>query len=167
MNTLLSENSNSTKQWMIVGLYLILFIIIFIIIYYFINLIIKTIEEKKNIKKYTVVLPKSGDGTNFLYCPNGCKRGVCGLKLKNYDEESKPIQGDCQYDFECQYCEDKDTHQFYVGGNYDNQIKIIPTYQQPEIKRDDLSLLNQDIKENNNYIHKLNEKIKYENSKFI
>ncbi len=161
-----SSNVNtSPKQWIQVLLYLILFIIIFIIIYFFIQLIVKSYNESKLIKKYNIILPKQDNGKNFKYCPIGCKRGICGLKEKHKTE--KPLPKECQYDFECQYCEDRNTHQFYVGGNYENQIKIIPTYEQKEIRKDDLSLLNHDIEKNNIYIHKLNKKIKYENSKTI
>ncbi len=160
-----TNNSNSDKQWVKVILYLLLFIVLFYIIYIFVKLLIKTNKESNIIKKYDLILPKEGDGKNFLDCPKGCKRGVCELKEKHKKE--KPLKGECQYDFECQYCEDTHTKQFYVGGNYDNQIKIIPTYEQKEIRKDDLSLLNQDIEKNNIYIHKLNEKIKYENSKTI
>ncbi len=159
------NNSNNSKNWIKVILYIFLFIIIFFIIYVLIKLILKTNKESNIIKKYDIILPKEGDGKNFLNCPKGCKRGICELKEKN--KSVKPEKGDCQYDFECQYCEDNNTGQFYVGGNFDNQIKIIPTYEQKDNSKDDLSLLNQDIEKNNIYVHKLNEKIKYENSKFI
>ncbi len=162
-----TTNYNSQQnQWIKVFLYFLLFIIILLIIYYFISLILKTNQEKIELKKYDIInMPKQGDGKNFLNCPIGCERGVCTLKEKN--KKQKPSNNECQYDFECQYCEDKKTKQFYVGGNYQNEIKIIPTYEQPKINKDDLSLLNKDINENNLYIHKLNEKIRYENSKNI
>lgn len=159
-----SQSNNSNKnQWIKVLLYFILFIVILLIIYYIVTMILKTNQEKSEIKKYDIVtMPKHGPGKNFIKCPVGCDRGVCINKHKSKNEH-KLKQEECQYDFECQYCEDTKTHQFYVGGNYENEIKIIPTYQQPKINKDDLTLLNKDIVENNIYIHKLNEKIRYEN----
>ena len=131
------------------------FFIILFIIYIFIRLIHSTIKEKKELKTYEITLPRSGDGKNFLFCPKGCDRSVC--KEKNTKE------GHCQYDFQCQYCEDRHTHQFYVGGNYENERKIIPTLEQPKIKDDDFEQLNKDIKENNQYVKELNKEIKREN----
>ncbi len=101
-------------------------------------------------------MPRSGDGKNFLLCPKGCDRSMC--KEKNTKE------GHCQYDFQCQYCEDRHTHQFYVGGNYENETKIIPTYEQNPIREEDISPLNKDIEENNKYVNQLNEKIRQYNN---
>ena len=135
------------------------FFIILFIIYIFIRLIHSTIKEKKELKVYEITLPRSGDGKNFLFCPKGCDRSVC--KDKNTKE------GHCQYDFQCQYCEDRHTHQFYVGGNYENETKIIPTYEQNPIREEDIPPLNKDIEENNKYVNLLNEKIrKYNNIYF-
>lgn len=165
-----SQSNNSNKnQWIKVLLYFILFIVILFIIYYIVTMILKTNQEKSELKKYDIVtMPKHGSGKNFIKCPVGCERGVCINKHKPKHEnkakhEIKAKHEACQYDFECQYCEDTKTQQFYVGGNYENEIKIIPTYEQPKINKDDLTSLNKDIVENNIYIHKLNEKIRYEN----
>ncbi len=137
---------------------LILFFVI-VLIYIFVRLIQDTIRQNEIIKKYEITTPHQGDGKNFIKCPIGCSRGVCVDKEKN--KEGKI--GICQYDFQCQYCEDAGTGQFYVSGNYDNQKKIIPTYEQKEIREDDFDRLNQDIQKNNDYVKKLNEEIQKEN----
>ena len=137
---------------------LILFFVI-ILIYIFVRLIQDTIRQNEIIKKYEIVMPRQGDGKNFIKCPIGCSRGVCVDKEKN--KEGKI--GICQYDFQCQYCEDGSTGQFYVDGNYDHEKKIIPTYEQKEIREDDMDRLNQDIQKNNEYVKKLNEEIQKEN----
>lgn len=136
----------------------IIFFLIMVVIYVFIRLIHGTIQQNKMIKKYDIVMPRQGDGRNFIACPIGCERGVC----INKNKEGKI--GTCQYDFQCQYCEDKITKQFYVGGNYENEKKIIPTYEQPKIRDDDFDILNKDIEKNNDYVKKLNEEIQKENN---
>jgi hypothetical protein len=131
--------------------YFIVFLILIYIFYILLRLIQQTIIQKEEIKKYTITLPKHGDGKGFLLCPEGCNRGKC------VNKDTK--QGHCQFDFQCQMCEDRVTKQFYVGGNYENEKKILPTYEQPKIHEDDFDLLNKDIQENNQYVKKLNETI--------
>ena len=138
---------------------IIVFVLILIVIYVFIRLIQQTMQQNQMIKKYEIAMPRQGDGRNFIKCPIGCRRGVCLEKEKNKDGKI----GICQYDFQCQYCEDDKTGQFYVGGNYENEKKIIPTYEQKQIRDDDFDRLNQDIQKNNDYIKKLNEEIQKEN----
>jgi hypothetical protein len=99
----------------------------------------------------------------FLNCPHGCERGVC----KDKKQGENRVKDHCQFDFQCQYCEDRHTHQFYVGGNYENERKIIPTLEQPKIKDDDFEQLNKDIKENNQYVRELNKEIKKFNFKLF
>lgn len=140
---------------------IIILFLVMVIIYIFIRLIQQTMKQNQIIKKYEIVMPRQGDGRNFIKCPIGCRRGVCIDKEKN--KEGKI--GICQFDFQCQYCEDEGTHQFYVGGNYANEKKIIPTYEQKEIRDDDFDLLNKDIQKNNEYVKKLNEEIQKENDK--
>jgi hypothetical protein len=71
-----------------------------------------------------------------------------------------PTQSKYYYNFQCQYCEDRNTHQFYVGANFENEQKIIPTYSQKEIRSEDVFPLNKDIQNNNEYIKQLNKKIR-------
>ncbi len=137
----------------------IIFFLVLLVIYIFIRLIQQTMQQNKMIKQYEIKMPRQGDGRNFIRCPIGCLRGVCVDKEKN--KEGKI--GICQYDFQCQYCEDVGTGQFYVGGNYENEKKIIPTYEQKQIRDDDFDRLNQDIQKNNDYVKKLNEEIQKEN----
>lgn len=155
-----SVNSNSILDdplYFIISM--IILVLVMVIIYIFVRLIQQTIKENQLIKKYEIVLPRQGDGRNFIKCPVGCQRGVC------VDKNKEGKIGFCQYDFQCQYCEDERTGQFYVGGNYANEKKIIPTYEQKEIRDDDFDRLNKDIQKNNEYVKKLNEEIQKENDK--
>ncbi len=155
---IVKNSSNSFSfHWEKITLFIILLIILSFILYMFFNLIQKTLNESNLIMKvYDIQLPKQGDGKNFLLCPNGCDRGICTNKQDSKDN--------CLFNFQCQYCEDQKTGQFYVSGNYQNELKILPTYNQKEIRTDDFDLLNQDIKKNNEYIRQLNEKIKEQNT---
>ena len=138
---------------------LIIVICVIVILYLFFTLLKDKIKEEKEMKKYFILKDyKTGDGTNFLDCPLGCNRGIC--ETKNSKDKKH-----CQYNFQCQYCEDRNTHQFYVGANFENEQKIIPTYTQPEVRSEDVFPLNRDIHDNNEYIRQLNKKIKEENEK--
>lgn len=141
----------------------IIFFLVMVVIYIFIRLIQQTMKQNQMIKKYEITMPRQGDGRNFIKCPIGCQRGICVDKEKN--KEGKI--GICQFDFQCQYCEDGATGQFYVGGNYANEKKIIPTYEQKVVRDDDMDRLNNDIQKNNEYVKKLNEEIQKENDKAI
>lgn len=146
----------NTKN-MIVGI--VILILIAIILYILFDLIKEKLKEYETIKEYEIKMPRKGDGKNFLYCPQGCDRGVC----KDKKQGDQRIKGHCQFDFECQYCEDRNTHMFYVGGNFENERDILPTYSQPKIQLSDFEKLNKHIDENNLYVQQLNEKIKKEN----
>ncbi len=153
------KNSSNTFSFYLekITLFFLLLIILCFIIYFFVKLIQKTLNESNLIMKvYDFQLPKQGDGKNFLLCPLGCKRGICENKINNKDN--------CLFDFQCQYCEDRESGQFYVSSNYQNQFKIIPTYSQKEIRTDDFDILNEDIKKNNEYVRQLNLKIKDQNN---
>ena len=109
----------------------------------------------KGIKEYKVLdnnieLPLKGDGKNMNLCLPGCIRGVCGQKGKN----------NCKYDFQCQYCQDVKTNMFYV--NFDKEREIVPLYEEERnLTIPQKNLLNDEIIKNNEYIHKLNDKIKH------
>lgn len=132
----------------------IIVVCVVIILYLFFTLLKNKMKEDKEMKKYFILKEaKTGDGKNFLDCPLGCDRGICKTK------DSKNMNH-CQYNFQCQYCEDRNTHQFYVGANFENEQKIIPTYSQKEIRSEDVFPLNKDIQNNNEYIKQLNKKIR-------
>jgi hypothetical protein len=138
---------------------IIILFLVMVVIYIFIRLIQQTMKQNQMIKKYEIVMPRQGDGRNFIKCPIGCHRGVC------VDKNKEGKIGFCQFDFQCQYCEDGATGQFYVGGNYENEKKIIPTYEQKVVRDDDMDRLNKDIETNNEYVKKLNEEIQKENDR--
>ncbi len=146
----------STKNMIVLG---IIIILICIILYILFDLIKEKLREYEKIKEYEIKMPKKGDGKNFLYCPKGCDRGVC----KDKKQGENRVKDHCQFDFQCQYCEDRNTHMFYVGGNFENERDILPTYTQPKIQLSDYEKLNKRIDENNQYIQQLNKNIKKEN----
>lgn len=88
-------------------------ILIVIIIIIIIMIIILLLSKFSNIDKiddemhsYNVQPPIKAEGKNMNYCLPGCIRGMC---KKNNSNNS------CKYDFQCQYCQDKDTNMFYVA----------------------------------------------------
>jgi hypothetical protein len=111
-------------------------------------------DEIKGLKEYKVLddnikLPLKGNGKNMNSCLPGCIRGMCGKKGGN----------NCKYDFQCQYCQDVKTNMFYV--NFDNEREIVPLYEEEKkLTIPQENLLNDEIKKNNEYIHKLNDRIK-------
>jgi hypothetical protein len=133
-------------------------ILVIIIIIIIIVLIISLLSKYSNIDdiddemhSYNVNTPAKANGKNMNYCLPGCVRGTCKENNNN---------NNCKYDFQCQYCQDKDTNMFYV--NFDNERTIVPLYEE---ERDDKlnnkqeSELNESIKKNNIYINQLNHKI--------
>ncbi len=135
---------------MIKQLLLLLFIIFLIII--FIALFVRlAFPIEQDIKEYTIT--KSGNGKGMNMCPPGCLRGSCH-KINN------PIKDACKYNFQCQYCQDKTTNNFYVSSNMDQEKEILPIYEeQQHLTISQKDLLNDAIKENNQYIIDINKKI--------
>ena len=134
-------------------------IILFIII--FISMFVKlSFQKKDDIHSYSII--DNGNGKNMNLCPKGCIRGSC-KKLNNQDLSNN--KNHCKYNFQCNYCQDKTTNQFYVDPNMDYEKAILPIYEESKnlvISQKDM--LNDAIKQNNNYIINLNQKIKNMNS---
>ena len=138
-------------------------ILVVIIIIVIIMVIILLLSKFSNIDKiddemhsYYVQTPVKAEGKNMNYCLAGCIRGNC---KKNNENNS------CKYDFQCQYCQDKDTNMFYV--NFDNERTIVPIYEEERsnnLNQKQESQLNETIKKNNIYITQLNNKIDILNS---
>ena len=138
---------------------ILIFIILFIVI--FISIFVKlSFVKQDNVHNYSII--ESGNGKNMNLCPKGCIRGSC--KKLNSQELSKH-KDYCKYNFQCNYCQDKTTNQFYVDPNMDNEKAILPVYEESKhliISQKDT--LNDEIKQNNNYIIELNQKIKNMNN---
>jgi hypothetical protein len=139
---------------MLSQLLIIILIIIFIII--FIALFVKlSFPIQSDMKEYKIT--KVGNGKNMNLCPIGCSRGSC-KKLDN--KQLSKTKNFCKFNFQCDYCQDRVTNNFYVDPNYDNEKAILPVYQESKnlvISQKDL--LNDAIKKNNNYIINLNKRI--------
>ena len=105
-------------------LFSILIIIIIIIIIILIILLlskfsnIDTVDSESH--SYYIHPPVHADGKNMNYCLPGCIRGTC--------QQNTNQQNGCKYDFQCQYCQDKDTNMFYV--NFDDERSIVPLYEE-------------------------------------
>ena len=100
------------------------------------------------------MLPLKDNAKNMNLCLPGCVRGTCTQPNKN--------KNFCNYDFQCQYCQDKKTNMFYV--NFDNEKEIVPIYEEKSLNYKETELLNNLIKKDNDYIHLLNKQIKIFNS---
>lgn len=129
-------------------LVIIILIIIVIVLCYFGYYVMTKIVDKES-GEYTIILPHNGPANNMNDCLRGCQRGVC------LDKSRKSGEKHCKFDFQCQYCRDKDTNMFYTNGNYDNESNIVPEYEDAE--QNEIESLNKMIKKNNLYIKDMNE----------
>jgi predicted transport protein len=147
-----SKNVNNNTFSIIISIIIIIVLLLFIIYYY--SPIIK-IDNK--VHSYNIHNLK-GTSDHMLSCPNGCIRGVCNKNNSNNKNNT------CNYDFNCQYCIDKNTKNFYV--NFNKERNIIPVLEEEEnLNLSQKTLLNNYIQENNNYIKELNTEIKNYNNK--
>lgn len=101
---------------------------------------------------------KVGSGKNMRNCPKGCIRGTCKYnpKCKNHLGAHPEC---CAFDFQCQYCRDKNGEYYLKPGN---NPYIDANYYQPG-KMTSTSELNRAIGEQNEYIFKLNKNIRKKN----
>jgi len=136
--------------------------VIFIVIVIFILIMVLLYSKFAHLENiddemlsYQVLTPIKSNAKNMNYCLDGCVRGACNKK------NSK--KNSCNFDFQCQYCQDKKTNMFYV--NFDDEKNIVPLYEEESLLNDDQKiLLNKAIKKNNIYIDQLNSRIKIMNS---
>lgn len=130
--------------------YAITIIIILLGVYYLVHKTNLIIPKYNEINTYSIEqIPKGVSSKNMDICRLGCVRGRC--KHQNIDNG-------CKYDFQCSYCKDKRTNQFYV--DLTNYKDLQPIYdEQKKISRSQTEDLNELIQENNEYIDELNEKI--------
>jgi len=160
-----NSRTNSNNTFFSIIILFIILALIFVLIYFVSKNInnpdINGMKEYKVLDTGDAKLPLKGNGKNMNNCLPGCIRGVCN-KRKNGSEGRVGGGNNCKYDFQCQYCQDVKTNMFYV--NFDNEREIVPLYEEEKehklpLKQKDL--LNDEIKKNNEYIHKLNDRIKH------
>lgn len=136
---------------------IIILILVILFVVFFVELISKYMGINNGMKEYSVLLPIKDNGKNMNYCLNGCVRGMCNKSSDNSKDN-------CKYDFQCQYCQDKNTNMFYVDFNNNYERDILPVYEEDEkLNKSQTELLNDSIQRNNKYIDELNNKIKMVN----
>ena len=160
---------------------IILACLVFLFVFYI--LIFKIVPSNKEIKIYNIELPMHADAKNKNLCPYNCVRGRCNLSSSVQEEDghlgkhgslsqapttfgkssgsasgTSPTRSRCKHDYECNYCKDPKTNQFYVNNYQEKQI-IHELEEEPHSTPAQIHTLNDDINGYNDYIHKLNNKI--------
>ena len=137
-----TSNSYMTTFFILI----IIILIICLISFFFIKFSKMSTNEVSS--EYEIITPLSGNAKNMNLCPSGCYRGVC-----------KKGTGQCNYDFQCEFCADSKTNNFYVEPN-NNMRQILPLYEEEnKLNNYQKNSLNELIYKNNNYINQLNKKI--------
>ena len=150
----IKNNKDTSKIQNIIIIALIICALLFII-YYIINHTNIFNKKETNTRVYNIT--KGNLASPYLdVCKLGCTRGVCNTKNSNSPNF-------CKYDFQCNYCKDRDTKNFYV--DLTNYEEIQPTYDiQKKLSNKQRNSLNNEIEENNDYIDELNDKIRSYNN---
>lgn len=141
-------NYVTDKIWNMI-FFIIIITLILILAYYFVNRT-NLIIPKPQIKEYAIQqTPKGFQSNGMKFCTKGCSRGTC---------KKNDVPDGCRHDFECSYCTDRRTRQFYV--DLTNYEKLTPTLdEQDKISNTQSETLNDHIEKNNDYIDELNNKI--------
>lgn len=137
---------------------IILACLVFLFVFYILIFKIVPYPSNKEIKTYNIELPMHADAKNKNLCPYNCVRGNCNLS-NIVQEEDEPGERKCKHDYQCNYCKDPKTNQFYVN-NYQEKEIIHELEEEPRLTPIQKHILNDDINGYNEYIHKLNDKIK-------
>ena len=129
----------------------IIIILLFFIMYYITNHTNMFGKVESKTREYQIT--KGNVASPYLdICKKGCVRGVCRTKNSNSKEF-------CKYDFQCNYCKDRKSDNFYV--DLTNYEEVLPDYDlQEELSPKQQNELNYEISENNEYIEDLNDKIR-------
>jgi signal recognition particle subunit SEC65 len=160
MNQLLYNKKNTGIDSRIIVI--ILSCILFLFVFYILIFKIVPSPSNKETKTYNIVLPMHSDAKNKNLCPYNCVRGNCNLSnivKKEIEEGKQGIGVKCKHDYQCNYCKDPKTNQFYVN-NYQEKHIIHELEEEPHLTPIQKHILNDDINGYNEYIHKLNDKIK-------
>jgi len=186
MNQIVNNKKNTNivdSRIIVIILVCAAFLLTFYILIFKINPTNIPLNNNRSIKDYNIHLPKHQDAINKNLCPSNCVRGRCNVKLyssntgksclnndcSKQDEQKLPIKKEntipkCKYDFQCQYCKDSVTNQFYVD-NVQSR-KIIPLLEEEsDLDSKQKDMLNTDINSYNNYIKTLNKNIEKHNKK--
>ena len=149
------SNSNSNMNIFNIVIIVLILIAIIFIVYYLINYTDLFYKKETDTREYNIT--KGNLASPYLdVCKKGCIRGVCQTKNSN----SKDF---CKFDFECNYCKDRNTKNFYV--DLTNYEEVQPAYSvQKKLSNDQTKSLNNEIEENNEYIDDLNDKIRNYNN---
>lgn len=152
-----SSHNKSSFSWFSLAIVLVLLFIIGVGTFVFISKIISDDVNNQIKKEYTISTPIDYPAKNMNDCPTGCLRGVCSPDIKAEQSEEG---NSCEYDFQCNYCRDPSTNQFYVNFEQNQKRKIVPVYEEEMLGTIAEKKLNEEIKKNNQYIKKLNAHIK-------
>jgi hypothetical protein len=134
----------------------ILIIIVLIITGIILSILISNYNNN-TVKNYYSNLPFKSiiqdNAKNMSACPNGCVRGVCSHKQRCTNPHQ---QNCCVYDFQCNYCKDPITQNYYLNSNANPRLAI--AYNK-NVNNRQTEILNKKIKKQNEYIQKLNKEI--------
>ncbi len=158
-----SSHNKSSFSWFSLAIVLVLLFIIGVGTFVFISKLISDDVNNQIKKEYTISTPVDYPAKNMNDCPTGCLRGICSPEKakKDNNKDSKTNQKPhCEYDFQCNYCKDPSTNQFYVNFEQNQKRKIVPVYEEEMLGTIAEKKLNEEIKKNNQYIKKLNAHIK-------
>ena len=146
-----NSNSNSNMNILNIVIILLILIALIFIVYYLINHTNLFYKKETDTRVYNIT--KGNVASPYLdVCKLGCTRGVCKTKNSN----SKDF---CKFDFECNYCKDRNTRNFYV--DLTNYEEVQPAYSvQKKLSNNQRKSLNNEIEENNEYIDDLNDQIR-------
>ena len=124
INKINNQDSSKIQNIIIIAL---IICALFFIIYYIINH--TNIYNKKETETHTYNITKGNLASPYLdVCKKGCTRGVCRTKNSN----SKEL---CKYDFQCNYCKDRNTKNFYVDLTNYEEVQPIYDEQKSQVVR--------------------------------
>ena len=138
-----------------IAIFIFILFLVFIFIYGIILLTNVNVKEKQ----YDIVLPYMKSAKDAIICPIGCVRGRCNKINTNQNTTTTTAtnQNNCKYDFQCNYCQDKDTTLMYV--DFNNNRTLQPIYEEEGLSPFQKRTLNDEIDDNNKYIKELNKTI--------
>jgi len=149
------KNTNIDSRIIVIILACLVFLFVFYILIF--KIVPSNLNKEKEIKTYNIELPMHADAKNKNLCPYNCVRGNCNLS-NIVQKENEQGGKRCKHDYQCNYCKDPKTNQFYVNNYQEKQI-IYELEEEPHSTPIQKHILNDHINGYNEYIHKLNDKI--------